>query len=459
MSDAQWRRAMTRYDIDDHDWDSLKGGARELSHVLKERVAADPARFAQLAMQLTADLNPAYVDAILMGLGETAVDVEPALIFAAIRHIVSVGDVDNDRWLGIALRGHYARAPIDLVQLVLDHSLNSTDPADNTPVIIRNGGDGQRAEDLRMNGINSARGSLAVALGDLLVYDADGQRTELVRPHLQELAGDPVLSVRSCVAHTIAASLRHARPDAIVAFQKLIEVDDVLLAADSVQGLMLYIGNVNPEVIDPVIQRMLASQYDEAREAGGQLAAYAALEWQRPALMAQALGVDAHVRKGAAHVCASRVDRTSNSELAAESLVQLMNDVDDDVHKAAAEVAPRLRGEALRPFAMLLEALIDSPAYKHATPQLLLTLQYAPDKVDDLVLKAAQRFLTVYGREAADIRTGAAGDAHYVSELVVRGLAQSRDRAHRAALLDVLDLLLELGVYGIGEAIADFERL
>lgn len=75
------------------------------------------------------------------------------------------------------------------------------------------------------------------------------------------------------------------------------------------------------------------------------------------------------------------------------------------------------------------------------------------------MLKAAQRFLTVYGREAADIRTGAAGDAHYVSELVVRGLAQSRDRAHRAALLDVLDLLLELGVYGIGEAIADFERL
>ena len=37
-------------------------------------------------------------------------------------------------------------------------------------------------------------------------------------------------------------------------------------------------------------------------------------------------------------------------------------------------------------------------------------------------------------------------------------LAQSRDPAHRAALLDVLDLLLELGVYGVNDAIAESER-
>jgi hypothetical protein len=136
-----------------------------------------------------------------------------------------------------------------------------------------------------------------------------------------------------------------------------------------------------------------------------------------------------------------------------------MNDGDEEVRKAVAKVAPHLRERPLRPFAELISALIDSPCYDHATPQLLLTLQYAPDKVDDLVLKAAQRFLQVYGRDAADIGTAAAGDARYISELVVRGLAQSRDRAHRAALLDVLDLLLELGIYGIGDAIAESERL
>jgi hypothetical protein len=222
---------------------------------------------------------------------------------------------------------------------------------------------------------------------------------------------------------------------------------------------MIYIGNVNPDVIDPVIQRMLASDDADARGAGGALAAFAALEWSRPELMDQALAGDAKVREGMANVCAARLDRTSNTALVTSALLTLMNDDEDAVRKAVASVGPHLRKQPLRPFANLLGALIESSAYEHATPQLLLTLQYAPDKVDDLALKAAQRFLDLNGKDAGDSRTGAAGDAHYISELVVRGLAQSRDRAHRSALLDVLDRLLEVGVYGINEAIAEAERL
>lgn len=459
MTDEQWLKAMAKHDSDRTNWSTFTGGARELSHVLKNRVAADPIRFARLALQLTSEVNSAYTDAVLMGFGEAEANVEAApLIFDVVRHIASLGHADSDRWLGMALRRYYRDVPLDLVELVRDRTLYSPDPSDDYPVVVRDGDDGKSAADMRMNGINTARGSLAEALGDLLVYDADGGRTALVRPHLETLAGDPVLSVRSCVAHTLAASLRHARADVLQAFERLIDADDRLLAAGMVQQLMLYVGNVNPEIIDPVIQRMLGSQDDEARQAGGATAAFAALEWERPELMAQALSGDAHVRVGVAGVCAGRVDRTSNVQLATAGLVRLMNDDDDAVRKAAAQVAPHLREHPLRPFAELLGALIDSPSYDHATPQLLITLQYAPDKVDELVLKAAHRFIDVFGKDAADIRTGAAGDAHYISELVVRGLAQSRNRSHRAALLDVLDLLLELGVYGIVDTIADAER-
>lgn len=459
MTDNQWLGAMAKHDSDKTDWNSFTGGARELSHVLEEQVAADPARFARLSLRLTTEFNPAYTDALLMGFGDAEVREDTApLIFDAVRHIASLGQADNDRWLGMALRKYYREVPLDLVELVRDRTLHAPDPTDSSPVIVREGTDGQRAADMRMNGMNTARGSLAEALGDLLITDSDGQRTALVVPFLNILASDPVLSVRSCVAHTLAASLRHARPEVLAAFEVLIEADDRLLAAGFVQQLMLYIGNVNPEVIDPVIQRMLASSDDEAREAGGAIATFAALEWSRPELVEQALAGDAHVRKGVAEICAGRVDRTSSADLATTSLIRLMSDDDDEVRKAAAAVATHLREQPLQPFAQLLTALIDSPSYDHATPQLLLTLQYAPDKVDALVLKAAQRFIDVFGKDAADIRTGAAGDARYISELVVRGLAQSRDGAHRAALLDVLDLLLELGVYGINDAIAESER-
>lgn len=459
MTDAQWLGAMAKHDSDKTNWSTFTGGARELSNVLKEQVAADPARFARLALQLTPEFNTAYTDALLMGFGdaEVADDIAP-LIFEAIRHIASLGQADSDRWLGMALRKYYREVPLDLVELIRDRTLHTPDPTDSSPVLTREGTDGQSAADMRMNGMNTARGSLAETLGDLLITDSEGRRTALVAPYLGTMANDPVLSVRSCVAHTLVASLRHARPEVLTAFSTLIDADDRLLAAGFVQRLMLYIGNVNPEVIDPVIQRMLASTDAEAREAGGAIAAFAALEWDRPELMEQALSGDVHIRKGVAQVSAGRVDRTSDAELATASLIRLMNDEADEVRKAAAAVAPHLREHPLQPFVQLLTALIESPSYGHATPQLLLTLQHAPDKVDELVLKAAQRFIDVFGKDAADVRTGAAGDAHYISELVVRGLAQSRDHAHRAALLDVLDMLLELGVYGINDAIAESER-
>ena len=49
-------------------------------------------------------------------------------------------------------------------------------------------------------------------------------------------------------------------------------------------------------------------------------------------------------------------------------------------------------------------------------------------------------------------------DAHYVSELVVRGLAQSRSAKERFDLLEVLDELLEIGVCGLEDAIAQTAR-
>lgn len=460
MTDEQWLKAMAKHDSDETNWDNFTGGARELSHVLRERAAAEPDRFARLALRLTPEFSSAYANGFLMGFADAERSDETApLIFDAVRHIASLGHDDVDRWLGHALRRYYRETPLDLVELLRDRALRSSDPDDDTPVFTRDDDDGTSAADMHNNGINTARGSLAEALGDLLVYDADGERTELVRPHLDALASDPVIFVRSCVAHTIAAALRYARPDAVLAFKKLINTEDRILAAGMVHRLMLYIGNVDPEIIDPVIQRMLQSQDAEARVGGGALAAHAALEWNRPELIAQALAGDAKTRKGIAEVIAYRVDRTSNVELASATLITLMNDDDDDVLEAVAKVAPHLREHPLRPFMKLLTALIESPAYDHATPQLLLTLQHAPDKVDELVLKAAQRFVEVFGTDAADIRTGASGDAHYISELVVRGLAQSRNPAHRSALLDVLDLLLELGVYGVGDAIADAERL
>lgn len=183
------------------------------------------------------------------------------------------------------------------------------------------------------------------------------------------------LSVRACVAHTIAACLRHARPTAYQAFERLIEADDLLLASDMLDDLMIYIGNADPEVVDSVIDRMLSSTNAEVRRAGGCMAAFAALQWERPAVMERALAADVEVRSGLAGVCAARIDRSADSKLVLSTLRRLMHDEDDEVRKEVGTLADHLRGNELRPYAELLAELIASRSYVHATPQLLITLQ------------------------------------------------------------------------------------
>ncbi|MGF9757650.1 hypothetical protein AAII07_20870 [Microvirga sp. 0TCS3.31] len=460
MSDAQWLKAMTKYADDETNWDTFTGGARELANMLKQQTVADPSRFAKLSLQFASELHPAYGDAILMGLGEgEASDDTAELVFESVRHIAGLGQVEHDRWFGHAIRPYTKKAPIDIVELILDRALHSADPADDRSIFQRSEDDKHPARDLHMDGINTGRGSMAESLGDLLVNDEDGHRTALVSPHLLSLASDPVISVRVCVAHTIAASLLHDRDGAHRAFQKLVEADDVLLATNLVQRLMHYIGNGGrDDIVMPVVTRMLKSKSDEVREIGGVMAAVAGISWGRPASLDAALAGDARVRAGVASVCAHRLNSQVNPELAASTLMELMNDEADEVRKKVGEVAAALRDQALRPHAALLSALVQSTSYEHATPQLMITLQHAPDRIDDLILEASQRFVQRFGKEMGDIRTSAAGDARYISELVVRALSQTRDKARKAALLDVMDTLIEHGVYGVHEAMDASER-
>jgi hypothetical protein len=261
------------------------------------------------------------------------------------------------------------------------------------------------------------------------------------------------------VAHTIGAALRFARTEATTAFGQLIEADDVLLATDPVLKLIIYLGNHEPTDVLPTLDRMLASSESDVRMAGGQLAALAALEWGAgDRLEAVLAGTDSAAIQGAAHVCAQRLPQTSNADLAATTLITLVDDSDEDVRKAVAEVAGALRSHALRPFATVIKALLASEAFGDALPQLLITLERAPDRVNDLAMLCARRFTEVFRADASDIRTRAAADAREVATLIIRGLAQSRSRTERAELLDALDELLLVGAYGVDEVVGESER-
>lgn len=462
MNDGQWLGAMAKHNTERKRFSDFTGGAHELSSVLKQEVLKDPTRFAQLALRFTADTNPAYVDAVLTGLGEASEPAPQEVALAAVSHLVSFDHEEVDRWLGWALRPYQKTVPLETVELVCARVLRPVDLADDAYAEWDESDEEQHGFDsLRTAGINSRLGSLAEGLADLLLFDVDGTRTTAALPALEHLVAVPSQPVQSCVARLVAAVLRHDRPAATRAFDRIVaDASDQLLASTYMLNLTVRLGADDRDRFSGIVDRLSRSPREPARRQAGALAAYAAIEWsfEGPLAALPSYATDRALRAGAAELAAHRVDGTSNRGRLEALLVPAFSDPDEAVRKEAAEVAGALRGEPLADYQDLLLALIDSPAFESALMQLLFTIEEAGDFVDRLAIRCAQRFASALGKDAADIRTSAAGEVHHIAELVVRGLAQSRDTETTDALLDVLDALLLVGAYGVERTIADFER-
>ena len=87
-------------------------------------------------------------------------------------------------------------------------------------------------------------------------------------------------------------------------------------------------------------------------------------------------------------------------------------------------------------------------------PKLLIYLEKVTDKVDDLIDLALHRFIEINGNDIANIQTR----SYRIPDLVLRGLAQAKNKKRISALLDILDHLVEMNVYGINEKIERIER-
>ena len=448
MSNQQWLRAMQKYH-DERVRPGLVGGAHELATLLKQSTIDNPLRFAGLAMKMTQKMNPVYPDAILWGFSEASIpDNAKPVVFEAIRHIASLRLSECDEHLGGSLQYLAEDVPIDLVEKVIDRTLYSFRSKSDSSVNTAPN------HDLEFEGINTTRGSLAYSLANLLSYDKDGTRTSKVTPHLVKWASDPVLSVRTCVAHIIGACLRHEPSRAYEAFDQLIDTDDILLATRSVERLILCIGNSTPEKIDPIVDRMLKSEEPKVREAGGNIAVFAACHWNRPRLMERVLAADVDIRKGAAESCVKMISASQDSKLVLDALHKLMNDEDDEVCKKVGEIAEVFNGHELCLPVDFLKELIKSPTYIHVIPQLLIHLEKVTDKVDDLIALTLYRFIEINGDDIANMQTR----SYRILDLVIRGLAQAKNKKRISALLDVLDHLVEMNVYGINEKIERIER-
>ena len=459
MTDEQWVRAIRKYDRADMHviGDAFKGGAIELSRVLESETAGNPDRFARLAAKLPDHTHPAYVEGILRGLGDADELVDGDLFFAALLHFFEMPGRPGGRWIQRPIaRLADQDIPPAVIELVVWFATKDPDPgAEDIDKYLADESRTFSSSPFTV-GLNSVRGMAAQTVSALVWPKAD--RLTSLLPAVQSLAEDRTLAVRACAASAVQSVLRHDPEAGLKLFMVLTDAHDLLLAENPVERLTGSLVVSHYEQARGVVRRMLESELPRVKQAGGRLAAFAALYNPSAADDAEAaVWTHADVRLGVAQVAAGNVGQADHQQQCQRWLTRLFQDTDERVRKEASDWCRLVNGEMLGMFTNLIRAHIDSPAYADDELPLLWALDGSPAPLAELGLQAVESFISRHADQMGDITTRSAGTAMTASQLAMRAYTSSTTAEMRARALDVIDRLLAARVSQMQELIGQYE--
>jgi len=457
MTDEQWLRAIAKYDTEERTYNfehPERGGAWELAGMLQKFAKEQPERFARLALQFPDDSEPSYFSNILRGLKETAIPSEMKL--AVARRVFGLGHHDC---LCTALDLLRSLTDIELPDDAIHLIKRSAEHSDPVAEIW----DGERpfyGGCILTHGINTVRGHAAEAVRDL-VFD-NSRYLVIFSETIERLTADPSLSVRSCVATSIAAVARHDAPLALRLMGRLLDTDDRLLSTAYVVDFIQRGLREHFDYFAPTIERMLRSEHEKVRKEGGIIACLARLYHERAdSLSEAALSGDEHCRLGACEVAKSNLLYPECRAWCEAALLRLFADEDETVRSNAAGCFWHLwhsPDTPLTEFESLIRNFLASPAFADEPTYLLHALEDTRRRVPEVLLDVCEIFINRCGEGARDIRTSLAGDELTVGKLVFTAYAQLQAHAMQTRALDVIDRMSLEGLSSASTHLSEFER-
>lgn len=460
MDDAAWLRELPKYT---NERPSLLpggepvGGTEELSRVLEREVERDFSRFANLVTLFPDELHPAYFKAVLRALRSADLDMDTvASVCARCQRIPENTAGAEISELIAGLGG--VDVPPTLLDLVGWNATEHPDPAEEmwktaNPVT----GDFLFEGDPFGNGINTVRGRSARALAQLLRDEPS--RLVHLESTLDTLVGDQSVAVRSCVAEVLTVMLSIDGTKAVRLFRQLCDTDDSLLQTPFVERFLFFALLGHFDELSDILERMVHSTFTEVSTAGARLACLTSLDLPDAASLAEeCVNGSEFQRLGAAEVMAANLKVNAYRSVCEESLALLFDDPSPQIRVAASSWFDNFEGSGLGNFSSLVARFVESEAFVGNEFRLFRALEYSTARLAEVTLSACERFVDVAGLSASDVRTSNAGDATYVIPLILRVYRESSDDQMRTRCLDLVDRLMELGAFGIEQALEDFER-
>ena len=468
MNDDNWLGAMRRYSSErdssnSRDWyrDWYKGGALQLSQELQNQVKESPERFARLVHKMPDDTNENYFQAILQGIANSEIDLEMELAVSACLRCDKIPNRPLGRWITQPLtRFSGSVLPDEALDLITWYATEDTDPDPTCVSSTRSftvGGRPQLHYDPISVGINSVRGTAACTVANLIFQDE--RYLSFFEPYLRGMVNDPSDAVKACVAEALLGTLRYDRDLAVTLFLDLSNADERLLGTHYFERFLSYAIHKHFKELEPIITRMIESDYEEVSTAGARQICLASLSIEDAVPLARrCVSGSVPMRIGAAEVYETNVKASACRADCEEMLVSLFSDEDKGVRHAASGCFIEFKDNELRDYSSLVKAYIGSPAFEPGSNPLIYALHDTTANMPNETLMACEQYFDLVGKSAGDVSTRIAAGSSTVMSLIIRVYSKATDEKIKSRCLDLIDKAKLLGAYGVDSIESTFDR-
>lgn len=326
---------------------------------------------------------------------------------------------------------------------------------------------------LHIRGINGARGWAAEAM-DAVIWQVPGT-VEKARDILERRTKcEPLISVRCCLIRPLVPLFNrdpercaHLVEQLVNGPQKVAENAGKEKSPASLSPLITHRGTyLLPFLlysVPDIGQRLLAQLLNSGNETMRMIGAWHVFRqsFQDPSYISQAdqlLEEGAVYRRLAADVASQAITSEEFRERAELQLIRFFDDEDEQVRRQAGNIFHKIEPNEFFRFFNLARAYIASRVFDDESFAFFHALKRATCSVQELVTSAAERIVATLQANGA-VRNGRQLDLHQLQDLLKQEYAISENNAElRRRLLNVIDVMLEMELYGIDEIIKSHER-
>lgn len=476
MSDEAWISAIETY-CDDRETSRKRGdwhrhtGASGLSGILQSRTKEEPERFAQLLLRLPLDAHQEYFNGVLNGLAES--EASDGILSAALRH-------------AHALPGHPCCEGICRILQKRPELTSQDDIFAMLLWYVENGGaatneesDQKRVQELltsveqltskgnfiMVRGGYRDRGTAVETLG-VVLWECDSRLDEGVAVLSRRIECEPLKSIRCFLTEPIYSVLRQDNRQAANLLKQLVVrgqgIDLQPLATYKGIQLLCYILHGSPDIGLELLDLLLSADAEEYGLLGAFHLFREAYYEESLIKRSQLLAANGdRYRQLAAYAASNHLSHAAYRSIAEQQLTEFFNDPVKEIRTESAECFRELWNESIDPYRPLIHAFIRSKAFEEDNFSFFHLLKDSHETTTEEVLLATERVIDLAGQpDDNSSPSGRRREMHYLNDLLLKEYAATEHLPDlRKRILDILDRMLILGLYGTDKIIQEHDRL